>query len=426
MTDKNVKILNFRLSFFILIFVFYILNASSVSAQTADSRVTELRSEIERYEQEIERLRQEQEKLGQNIAGTKEQAKTLQNEINNLNSRIKYASNQIYLTNININKTGTEINNVTDEIYTTQSRIEYQKSAIGELLLDIYRQDRESLLVAVMKNANISDFLNRVEQTANVSESLLTLVADLRSTKNAYENHKLVLENKKQELEVLNRRQVSQKLSLNETQKDKNNLLKTTKGQEKEYQKLLTEAEELERQANLEIFRLEDQLRQAIDPDSLPLARPGILGEPAEGRISQFYGCIHTRFARRYYSSCDNGKGGFHNGLDIAARYGELLHSAENGRVIATGNAPHAYGVWVAIEHENGLVTAYTHMSVRNVAVGQEVRRGDVVGNMGSTGLSTGSHIHFIVYAPKTFTVKDSKISGTLPIGATLNPQDYL
>lgn len=409
-------------AFAVFIIPYSIFHIPSVSAKT----VEELRSKIERYEQEIERLRQEQEKLGQNIAGTKEQAKTLQNEINNLNSRIKYAESQIYLTNININKTGTEINNVTDEIYTTQGRIEYQKSAIGELLLDIYRQDRESLLVAVMKNANISDFLNRIEQTSNVSESLLTLVADLRSTKNSYENHKSTLENKKRELEVLNRQQVAQKVSLTGTQKDKNNLLKVTKGQEAEFQKLLTEAEELERQANLEIFRLEDQLRQAIDPDSLPLARSGVLGEPAEGRISQLYGCIHTRFARRYYSSCDNGKGGFHNGLDIAAGYGAPLHAAENGRVIAIGNAPHAYGVWAAIEHENGLVTAYTHVSVRNVAVGQLVNRGDIIGNMGSTGLSTGSHIHFMVYAPKTFTVKDSKISGTLPIGATLNPEEYL
>ena len=82
--------------------------------------------------------------------------------------------------------------------------------------------------------------------------------------------------------------------------------------------------------------------------------------------------------------------------------------------------------MWAAVEHDNGLVTVYAHVSVRSVIVGQQVNRGDTIGNMGSTGLSTGSHIHFMVYAPKTFTVKESKISGTLPIGATLNPADYL
>jgi len=404
------------------VLVLGLISASGANAQT----VEELEAAIGREEQKLELLKQEQEKLSQNIAGTQEEAKTLQNEINSINSKIKYMNNQIYLTNANINKTGAEIGNVSDEIYTTQGRIEYQKSAIGELLLEIYKQDRESLLVAVMKNANISDFLNRIQQTADVGESLLALVSDLKETKDSYESHKNTLESKKQELENLNHQQVAQRISLSGTQKEKDGLLKTTKGQEAEYQKLLTEAEELEREVNLQIFRLEDELRRTIDPDSLPLARPGVLERPTEGIVSQAYGCVETRFARRYYPDCNNGKGGFHNGLDIATRYGTPLRAAENGRVVAVGNAPYAYGVWAVVEHDNGLVTVYTHMSVRNVAVSQQVNRGDVIGNMGSTGLSTGSHIHFMVYAPKTFTTKASKISGTLPIGATLNPADYL
>src|SRR3989338_1615450 len=273
MIIKNVKFFDFKLTFCILIFIFFILSAYGAYAQT----VEELEAAIGRYEQEIERLKQEQEKLGQSIAGTQEEAKTLQNEINSINGKIKYMNNQIYLTNVSINKTGSEIGNVSEEIITTQGKIEYQKSAIGELLLEIHKQDRESLIVAVMKNANISDFLNRIQQTANVGESLLALVSNLKETRDAYESHKNTLESKKQELEYLNRQQTSQKLSLNEPQRNKSGLLKITKGQEAEYQKLLTEAEELERQANLEIFRLEDRLRQAIDPDSLPLARPGIL-----------------------------------------------------------------------------------------------------------------------------------------------------
>ena len=234
------------------------------------------------------------------------------------------------------------------------------------------------------------------------------------------------LENKKSNLENLKKQQGNEKTALNQTKTETSSLLKVTKGKEVEYQKLLTRAEELEREANLEIFRLEEKLRQAIDPNSLPLARPGILGWPVTGRISQAYGCIISAFARRYYPDCNNNRGGFHNGLDVAASHGTPIVAAEDGIVIAKGNTPSAYGVWFAVEHANGLVTAYTHLSVRNIAIGQTVKRGDIVGKMGSTGLSTGSHIHFMVYAPKTFTVKESKISGTLPIGATLNPADYL
>jgi murein DD-endopeptidase MepM/ murein hydrolase activator NlpD len=388
--------------------------------------VEELRAEINRYEQEIERLKQEQKKLSQNIAVTQEQAKTLQNEISRINNQIKYINNQIYLTNIEINKTKAEITDLNDEIFTTQSKIELQKNAIGELLLEIQKQDRESLIIAIFKNANISDFLNRFQNTLDVSKNLVNLLGELKTTKNIYEKNLLNLENKKLQLEFLSNQQISQKSLLNQTQKDKNLLLKITKGREAEYQKLLLETEELERQVNLQIFKLEEELRKKIDPNSLPLARRGILEWPTQGAITQNYGCIHTAFARRHYPDCDNGRGGFHNGLDIAANYGAPIKAAENGKVIATGNAPYAYGVWVAVEHDNGLVTAYTHLSVRNVSVGQQVKRGDVIGNMGSTGLSTGSHLHFMVYAPKTFTTKPSSISGLIPIGATLNPADYL
>ena len=165
----------------------------------------------------------------------------------------------------------------------------------------------------------------------------------------------------------------------------------------------------------------------------MPIARSGILMKPAEGTKSQSYGCIETAFARRNYPSCNNKKGGFHNGLDIAAKYGTPLHSAEDGRVIAVGNAPYAYGVWAVIEHENGLVTAYTHMSIRSVKIGQEVKRGDVIGYLGKTGYATGPHLHFTVFATQTIPqgtspegTKPSRSCGPMPVGGDISPLRYL
>ena len=409
---------------FALLTTFYFLFSIVVFAQTED----EIRAEIERIGQEIERINKEQELLGKNLAGTRAEAQTLQGEINNLNGQIKYLANQISLTGSKITKTGIEIGGVETHISTTQEKINSQKNAISQTILFLNRQETEGLLTLLLKNNNISDFLRQEHYANSLNANLVGLIEELKTTKDDLENKKSQLEGKKNELENLKQQQGSERTALSGVKAGTANLLKTTKGKEAEFQKLLTEAEELEREANLEIFKLEDELRRAIDPNSLPSARPGILGWPVQvkGTVTQPYGCRHTNFARRYYSDCDNGKGGFHNGYDIGAPYGTPLLAADDGRVIAVGNAPSAYGIWLAIEHPNGLVTAYTHMSVRALNVGQEVKRGDLVGRMGSTGLSTGNHIHFMVYAPKTFTTKQSTISGTLPIGATLNPQDYL
>lgn len=400
----------------------------SARAETSQEKITQIRAEIERREQEIERLRQEQEKLGQNLAGTRAEAQTLQSKINNLNGQIKYMENQINLTAASIDKTNIEIGAAQNSIQDTEVKINVQKNAVARTLLFLDRQDGENTLMLFLKNDNMSDFLRQQQYANSLNTELVDLMLELKDMKEDFESQKNKYENKKTELQKLKQQQGSEKIALSTVKNETNGLLKTTKGQEAEYQKLLTESEELERQANLEIFKLEDELRRAIDPNSLPLARSGILGWPVQtkGTISQLYGCVKTNHARRYYPGCDNGKGGFHNGLDIAASYSTPLIAAEDGKVIATGNAPSAYGLWLAVEHPNGLVTAYTHMSVKLVDVGQEVKRGDPVGRMGSTGLSTGNHTHFMVYAPKTFTVQSSKISGTLPIGATLNPQDYL
>lgn len=412
----------------VIVIVFsFLLPVSFSSADTNQDKIEQLRKEIEELEKQDAQLQKEAEQYRGSIAETQAQANTLKNQIQNLKNQISAIESSIKLTGKKIDKTQVEIGGVQENILTTQEKMDYQRLTIGELLLYLAKRDNESLVGILMKSQNLSDYFNDAQYALTVNSTLLNIVEELQEAEKKLSDEKNELENKKKSLEELRQQESAQKASLANSTTSKNKILTTTKGQEAAYQKLLAETEERQRQANLEIFRLEDQLRRAIDPDSIPVAGSGILARPAEGtRTSQSYGCIETAFARRNYPSCNNKKGGFHNGLDLAAKYGTPIRVAEDGKVIAIGNAPYAYGVWAAIEHPSGLVTAYTHMSVRSVSVGQEVKRGDVVGNMGSTGLSTGSHIHFMVYAPKTFTTKQSKISGLLPIGATLNPSDYL
>lgn len=104
-----------------------------------------------------------------------------------------------------------------------------------------------------------------------------------------------------------------------------------------------------------------------------------------------------------------SGQGGFHPGVDIHAPIGTPIRAAADGRIVQGGwNA--GYGISVMIDHENGMHTLYGHMSRVELRVGQEVKRGQIIGLSGSTGHSTGPHVHYEVHVN----------------GAPVNPYRYL
>lgn len=86
----------------------------------------------------------------------------------------------------------------------------------------------------------------------------------------------------------------------------------------------------------------------------------------------------------------------FHNGLDMAASYGSPIYAAMEGRVVDAGYST-VLGNYIGISHHSGYQTFYGHLSKKGVSVGQYVNLGQYIGNVGSTGYSTGDHLHFSV-----------------------------
>jgi murein DD-endopeptidase MepM/ murein hydrolase activator NlpD len=104
-----------------------------------------------------------------------------------------------------------------------------------------------------------------------------------------------------------------------------------------------------------------------------------------------------------------SGEGAFHTGVDISSQYGDGVRVSADGMVIEAGD--HAgYGRLVVVDHGFGVTTYYGHLSSFNVLVGQQLRRGDTIGNVGVSGRTTGPHVHYEV-----------RING-----APVNPMRYL
>jgi murein DD-endopeptidase MepM/ murein hydrolase activator NlpD len=143
-------------------------------------------------------------------------------------------------------------------------------------------------------------------------------------------------------------------------------------------------AEEL-KDLEKEEAKLEAELKALLAGPKVSGPAPGMLQFPTAGRVGSRFGYrIHPIY----------GYARLHAGVDIGAPTGQVIVSAESGQVVRSGWCG-GYGNCVVVQHSGGLATLYAHMSQRAVGVGTWVRMGQAVGYIGSTGLSTGPHLHF-------------------------------
>lgn len=148
--------------------------------------------------------------------------------------------------------------------------------------------------------------------------------------------------------------------------------------------------------AILELKKLEDKLpeqeQKLIELKEAVIERKDRLDHtpsiyPVKGRITSQFGYRKSPFGRRTE---------FHNGLDIAAPYGSNVRATANGTITFTGYLS-GYGRSVVVKHGYGYETTYCHNSSIVVKPGQKVKKGETIAKVGSTGRSTGSHVHYIV-----------------------------
>jgi murein DD-endopeptidase MepM/ murein hydrolase activator NlpD len=129
-----------------------------------------------------------------------------------------------------------------------------------------------------------------------------------------------------------------------------------------------------------EVDKAIDAIRNNADPAFLPTMWAHL------GKINNEFGFRRNPFGGRSYE--------FHPGMDIDGERGDLVLAPANGTVVSAGYKG-GYGNMVQIDHGNGLTTCYGHMSKLEAAAGDNITRGQLIGYVGSTGRSTGPHLHY-------------------------------
>lgn len=410
-----------------IILILIMLIASAFGSKMEVFALTAEESRIEDLRKQIAELENQAKLYRDSVATERAKGNSLQREITVLKNQMSAIETEISLTNKKIDRSKLEIQGLEGDIFDTQNNISKQKETIGRLLVFLNRQDDEPLITTLVKNQSISEFFRQGQYLANVNTQLLALVDDLDRAKKDLEGDKTNLEDKQMELERLKQESQAKKSSLSVTKSSKDTLLSQTKGQEAQYQKMLTEIEKREAEFFKELRALETKIVAGglfivhVTASSVAPRGTKLFQYPEEGtRLTQGYGM--TSYAKKGAYG-----GSPHNGIDMAGGYGTSVKAIGDGEIIANGYND-GFGNWVAIKHLNSMVSVYAHMSgLSPLKVGTAVKVGDVIGYEGSTGNSTGSHLHLSLYRDFFTYINEKK--GQLYFNyfdGSLNPLDYL
>jgi murein DD-endopeptidase MepM/ murein hydrolase activator NlpD len=285
---------------------------------------------------------------------------------------------------------GQQVDLAKEQLIQKQAELARHIADFGKRMRIMYKSGQVSGVELVFSAANFTDLMNRIFFFNDIVREDRRQLAELQKERAAIEAMKVDLEAKQAE-----QAQVVKQI------KDQKAQLQAVRDQRaaREQQIAAIEAQFQQQLAEMQAQRaaLQAQIGTLIRESSRARSS-GKWKWPLDGALTQGFGCTSYPF-EPYEPSCPSKH--FHSGLDIAADYGTPVHAADGGIVhnftmgCSWGGGLCGYGRYVIIVHAGGFTTLYGHLSSWAVADGVQVDKDTVIGYEGSTGNSTGPHVHF-------------------------------
>lgn len=415
-------------SFFFYAFLIVAAMAPLVRAaeESLDSLTEEQKDELDNRQDELDDIKSKIKAYKEIVNLKQRQGAVLSDQIEGLEAQAQGLELQMNLNERTLEEIQSDIQVLKERINQKEEFILKQKVILSEIMRGYY--DDQSALIPTEFIVNASRLTNPLQESEWTSETggkVSEVLSSLKALRQSLLTEHTTLVDKQKKVDTLKLQLEEQDARLESTKQSKEQLLAKTQSEVQKYDALVDDLEKQREEIEDEIESLEAGKIDALNTKDLPAFVKGTLSYPLKKVVrSQSYG--KTSFAKKsgFYKS------GFHNGVDFAVPVGTSVMAAADGKIIAIGNnGRYAYGRYVAIDHGNGLVTMYGHLSSVTKRLGDKVKRGDTIAKSGNTGNSTGPHVHFTVFSAKSFDVVPSKIVSSLndiPVGATVNPTVYL
>ncbi len=276
------------------------------------------------------------------------------------------------------------LRNIKAEQERTRKELEEHRKAMSARVLAMWREGEPSYFEVVIEATSFDDLADRSEFVRAICDQDEEMLNGLTELRDRLESQRATLESKEREAATLRTKIASETALVEQRTREARSLAQSVDRDRAKAERQY--ANELATRRDIEAM-----IRAARSGGSgsrYSGHSDGRFMRPVNGRISSPFGyrihpILHTRR--------------FHNGIDLAAPTGTRIKAAGTGKVIFAGWKG-AYGNCIIIDHGSGWSTMYGHCSKLSVSRGQTVRKGQTIGRVGSTGWSTGPHLHWTVY----------------------------
>ena len=335
---------------------------------------------IDDWQNQLQNKNKQKEQIESELNQSKKDLEAAEKELNILDQKIYQASIEINNLTAELNETKEEIVKGLEELEKLKKDIEKQNDDLNARLRSMYKNGDVGLLSVIFGSSSMSDVLTNMDMVQRIYNADADLLASIQAQYDLVDEQNKKLEALKDQLEaqqaVIAERKAALEADEAEARAKRNALQADADSLQKQYDAVKKEADAISETIKV----LQSQNTEYIG---------GAMCWPSQASTR-----ITSPFGWRYLSLL--GGRNYHTGVDIGAAGGTNILAANSGKVIKAG-WNNSYGYMVMIDHGGGIVTLYAHSSKLLVKTGDVVARGQVIALIGSTGMSTGNHLHFEV-----------------------------
>ncbi len=338
---------------------------------------------LKEKQEELDKVYKEISKHRMNLIRTKRQEQDVMHRLTVINKEIRRTSGQLDRATGQIKTNERRLDFLKTSLNDASTKLKARSDLLSRRLKEIYKNGGVNFLEMLFSSDSLSNFINKSYYFEKLMGRDAGLVRMITDEQNRINRNKQELEGVTTEIKQLARVIETKKTYMERQAEEKNVLYKQLERRRKEYESKLAVLEETSNQ-------IEDMIKKIMAErgrKELATRGTGTFVWPLRGRITSVFGYRRSPFSRRYHR---------HTGLDIANSYGTPILAADSGEIIFTGWWD-GYGKAIIIDHGKGITTVYAHLSRIYVQKDQGIKKGQVVGLVGSTGYSTGPHLHFEV-----------------------------